>query len=509
MTTAIAAHPGIEEPPALIAREIRKSFSGVEVLHGVDLTLRRGEVHGLVGQNGAGKSTLVKILDGAYVADAGQVDVLEAATAGGRSLGRRRGIAMVFQEFSLIPSMSVGANIVLNREPRGRLGLIDDQAVRRQSADALARVGAEIDVDQLVEELPVGSRQLVEIAKAISQDASILILDEPTASLAAAEIEALMAAIRRLAAAGISIIYISHHLGEVVAICDRVTVLRDGRVALVASTAETSLPAIIEHMLGRSLEQALAYQPRAVDRSGPPRLRVVDVRNQTLGGITFEVRAGEVLGIAGLLGSGRSELMRAVFGIDRIETGRLELGGRSVPIRSPGDALQAGIALIPEDRASAGLVRDHGVRDNILMAAWGRYARAGVIDDRAASEAATALVERLKIRTQGLDQEVRRLSGGNQQKVVVAKNLSVRPSVLLLDDPTVGVDVGSKLEILLQIRQLAEQGAAIILVSSEFEELAGLADRVLIMRNGTIVRTLDRVAGDDLTAEALSRAVQE
>jgi len=510
MTSPVVANSVVEPPSALVARGIRKSFNGVEVLHQVDFTLRRGEVHGLVGQNGAGKSTLVKIIDGAYVADEGRIEVHGVADrpAAAGSTGQP-GIAMVFQDFSLIPTMPVGANIMLSREPKGWLRLIDDAELDRRAAAALARLGAEIDTQQLVERLPVGSRQLVEIAKAISQEADILILDEPTASLAADEIKTLMSAISRLSADGISIIYISHHLEEVAAICDRITVLRDGQVTLVADSAEVTLPVVIEHMLGRSLESALGYLPRAVNRDGPPLLRVAGLSNDALRDLTFEVRAGEILGIAGLLGSGRSELLRAVFGIDRAVRGKVELNGRQVQIRSPHDALQAGIALVPEDRARAGLVKEHRVGDNILMAVWDRFVRAGFIDDRAARASAEVLVEQLQIRTQGLDQEVKRLSGGNQQKVVVAKSLSVRPSVLLLDDPTVGVDIASKLEILAQIRGLAEQGTAIVLVSSEFEELAGLADRALIMRNGSFVRTLDRAAGDDLSEEGLSRAVQE
>jgi ribose transport system ATP-binding protein len=508
-----ALGPSVDGDPAgvvLAARGIRKSFGGVEVLHGIDFTLRRGEVHGLVGQNGAGKSTLVKIIDGAYTGDAGEIEVngLPLGRAGpGES--RKRGIAMVFQEFSLFPAMPVGQNILLGHEPRSRLRLIDDDELRRRALAALARVGADIDPDRLVEDLPVGSRQLVEIAKALSQDASILILDEPTASLSATEIETLTEAIRLLTAEGISVVYISHHLDEVIGICDRVTVLRDGTVTLVAETAAVTMSSVIEHMLGRSLERALAYRDREVDRAGEPLLRAAGLRNRRLNGVSFELHRGEILGVAGLLGSGRSELMRALFGIDRLDAGAIEVAGQHARIRSAADALAAGIALIPEDRATAGLVREHTVGANIMMAAWHRFARAGFVDDHAARTAAGTLVDQLSIRTQGLDQEVRSLSGGNQQKVVVAKNLSVRPSVLLLDDPTVGVDIGSKLEILVQIRGLAERGNGILLVSSEFEELTGLADRVLVLRDGAIERILDRAAGDDLSEEALSRAVQE
>jgi len=493
----------------LAARGIRKSFGGVEVLHGVDFTLHRGQIHGLVGQNGAGKSTLVKIIDGAYVADEGAIEVNGTPLEGRTSGPSKRDIAMVYQEFSLIPQMSVGHNILLTREPKGRLGLIDDREIRRQANAALARVGAEIDPGRLVEQLPVGSRQLVEIAKAISRDASILILDEPTASLAAAETRSLMAAVRRLTTEGIAVIYISHHLSEVMDICDQVTVLRDGNVTLSAPTSETSLPTVIESMLGRSLESALAYRGHGVDRTAQPLLRVAGLRNGRLRDVSFELYRGEIIGIAGLLGSGRSELMRAIFGIDRLDAGSIEIDGRPLRIRGPRDALEAGIALVPEDRARAGLVREHSVGQNALMAAWRQFSRAGFVDDGAARRTAAGLVEQLNIRTTGIGQPVKDLSGGNQQKVVVAKNLSVRPSVLLLDDPTVGVDIGSKREILTQVRTLAAGGDGIILVSSEFEELSGLADRVLVISDGAIVRILDRSVGDDLSEEALSRAVQE
>jgi ribose transport system ATP-binding protein len=260
-------------------------------------------------------------------------------------------------------------------------------------------------------------------------------------------------------------------------------------------------------MLGKSLERALAYQPRAIDRSGAPLLRVAGLHNARLGDVSCELFPGEILGVAGLLGSGRSELLRAIFGIDPIESGSVEVDGRRIRIRNPADALAAGIALVPEDRGRAGLVREHSVGDNILMASWSRFARAGVVNDDGANAAALAFVEQLNIRTTGLGQLVKNLSGGNQQKVVVAKNLSVSPRVLLLDDPTVGVDVGSKREILLQIRDLAARGTAVVLVSSELEELSGLADRVLVMSGGAVRAVLDRSA-DDLTEEALSRAVQ-
>jgi ribose transport system ATP-binding protein len=497
------------QPVVLAATGIRKSFNGIEVLHGVDFSVRRGEIHGLVGQNGAGKSTLVKIIDGAYTADAGAVEVHVPPSDRDGGGSRGRDVAMVFQEFSLIPTMPVGHNVLLTREPKGALGLIDDRELERQARAALTRVGAAIDPDRLVEQLSVGDRQLVEIAKAISRDAAVLVLDEPTASLSAAEVHVLSGAIRKLAADGIAVVYISHHLAEVVAICGRVTVLRDGAVALAADTSQVSLSTIIEAMLGRSLESVLAWHPHEVDRTGEPLLRVTGIRNRRLNDVSFELHAGEIVGIAGLLGSGRSELMRAIYGIDPLDAGTIDIRGTRVRIRNPRDALRAGIALVPEDRARQGLVREHSVQSNVLMAAWGRFVRNGLVDDAATAQVADRFVTQLGIRTTGLDQEVKRLSGGNQQKVVVARNLAVTPSVLLLDDPTVGVDIGSRRDILLGVRELAAQGDGILLVSSEFEELSGMADRVLVLKGGTVVRMLDRAAGDDLSEEALSRAVQE
>ena len=507
---AIAVHPTeLARPsPVLRALGIEKSFDGVPVLHGIDFDIRPGEVHGLVGQNGAGKSTFVKVLNGAYVADAGTLEIGGSLMALDTSAADR-GIAMVFQEFSLIPTMTVGQNIVLGREPRDRFGLIDDRAANRIATTGLAQVGASIPTGHSVGDLPVGSKQLVEIAKAISHDARVLILDEPTASLTIDEIQGLTEAIGQLTKAGIAIVFISHHLDEVLRICDRVTVIRDGRVTLSATTGEVTTSSLIEAMLGRSLEHVLAWEPRAVDRTKTPLLRVTGLSNDRLHDISLELHAGEILGLAGLLGSGRSELVKALFGIDPIQAGSIEADGRPVRINSPRDAITQRIALVPEDRARAGLVYDHSVRSNVLMAAWSRFSSAGYVRDGAATMDAQRLVNRLGIRTAGLDQVVRRLSGGNQQKVVVARNLSVDPRILLLDDPTVGIDVASKREILGDIRELARSGTAVLLISSELEELSGLADRVLVMQRGRIARLLDRQQGDDLSVDSLTNAVQQ
>lgn len=504
MTVAEAA-----ATPLLEARGIRKSFHGVEVLHGVDFVLRRGQIHGVVGQNGAGKSTLMKILNGVYTRDDGETLIDGRPVAFATPLdARRHGIAMVFQEFSLVPTMTVAQNVLLTREPIGPGGLIDEGEERRRTLAAIEPLGVAIDPGALVGDLPIGARQLVEIAKAISQDARILILDEPTASLPAGEVETLFRAIRRLTAKGIAIVYISHHLQELLAISDHVTVLRDGEVRLSAPAPTLTMGQMIQAMLGQSLQRELDWKPHQRDVTARPLLRVDGLSAGKVRDISFELRCGEVLGIAGLLGSGRTELLRVLFGIDQPEAGTIEFEGRPIRLPTPSHALRAGIALVPEDRRRAGLVADHAVRSNILMAAWHRISRGGFVRDRAGDRIVGGFVERLKIRTTGLDQQVARLSGGNQQKVVVAKNLAVRPTVLLLDDPTVGIDVRSKADILDEARALAAEGNGIIIVSSELAELSALCDRVMILAGGRTAAWLDRAAGDDLTEEALTGAIQ-
>jgi ribose transport system ATP-binding protein len=495
----------LASPHVLEARGIRKSFHGVEVLHGVDFVLNRGEIHGIAGQNGAGKSTLVKILNGVYERDGGEIRI--GGTVVHDFGPHDSGIAMVFQNFSLIPSMTVAQNILLTREPR-KLGLIDDKAAHKRVRHVLAEIGVELDPSALVGALPVGSRQLIEIAKALSQDPPILVLDEPTASLTRAEVDTLFGVIRRLAARGRSVIYISHHLQELIDVSDRVTVLRDGHVTLSASKQELSMEAIVGAMLGSSLETELVWHEREVDRTGPPLLRVEGLRiGDKIQDVSFRLHPGEIIGIAGLLGSGRTELLRALFGIDRPDGGTIEVGGRRATIHTPDRALKAGMALVPEDRGRAGLVPEHSVQMNILMAGWRKIARLGFVMDRLGERIVRGLIERLRIRTPRLNERVDRLSGGNQQKVVVAKNLTIEPRVLLLDDPTVGIDVKSRADLIDEIRELAGKGNGVLLVSSELEELSALADRVMILRGGAIMGWLDR-ARDEISEQSLSRAIQ-
>ena len=499
-------------PPEAIleASRITKSFNNVEVLHGVDFTLARGEVHGVVGQNGAGKSTLMKILNGVYTRDSGSLRVGGEEAHYDSPLGaRRHGISMVFQEFSLIPTLSVSQNVFLTREPRTGGGLLDDRQCEARTGELLNELGVELDPRAVVETLSMGSRQLVEIAKALSQQARILILDEPTASMSHHEIEILFRVIGRLKANGISIIYISHHLRDLLQICDRVTVLRDGSKVFTKAVKDTEIGEVIRGMVGASLSNGLAWSGKPVDRSVPPLLQVRNLSYGTrLSDVSFELWHGEVLGVAGLLGSGRTELLNTLMGVDRADRGEVTFGGRLAHIRDPKDAVDLGMALVPEDRRHQGLVVEHTVKENLLLPRWGALTRFLLIDERRADRLASGTVRDMNIKTTGLGQTVKFLSGGNQQKVVIGKSLSSNPDLLLLNDPTFGIDLESKYEIMHTVREFANAGHTVIFISSELEQLAALCDRVLIIRRGRLAGEVDRARGDVITEESLLNAIQ-
>jgi ribose transport system ATP-binding protein len=496
-------------PPLLRMAGIGKAFSGVAVLEDVDFELRAGETHALLGGNGAGKSTLMKILEGVYTLDSGTVEIDgERVELGTPQAARRHGVAMVFQEFSLVSTLTVAQNIYLTREARTRAGLLDDRALERHAGELLAELGVDIDPRAMVGRLGTASMQLVEIAKALSQEARILILDEPTASLARSEVDALFEILERLKARGIAIVYITHRLEEVIAVADRVTVLRDGRVVGTRATSEVNMDTLIELIVGRAVGRALEYTARAVDRSGTPLMSVRGLGTATgVRGVDLDLYAGEILGLAGLMGSGRSELARALFGIDALTAGEIRLRGERVRIRRPADAVERGIVLVPEDRRAQGLVLAHGVGRNLTLALLRRLSRRGMLDDAEGERIAQGYVERLGIRSRSLTTPVRRLSGGNQQKVVVAKWLATEPDVLILDEPTVGVDIGTRSEIVELVRSLADQGKAVLVISSELAELLAVADRILVLRDGRIDRSVERaeVAGEP----ELHRLVQE
>jgi ribose transport system ATP-binding protein len=472
-------------PPLLAMRGIGKSFLGTTVLEGIDLECRAGEVHAVVGENGAGKSTLMKVLAGAHQPDAGTVAIDgEERTFRHPVEAQAAGVAIIYQEFNLLPERSVAENVFVGREPRRR-GLVDR---RRMEADAdalLAEVGERsFTARTLVRDLSVAQQQVVEVVKARSLDARILVMDEPTAALADEEAEALLALVRRLRDQGLAVLYISHRLREVFAVADTVTVLKDGRRVDTRPAADTTPGELVARMVGREMDGYVPDRGTPEDL-GPVRLAVRGGGNARLAGIDLEVRAGEVVGIAGLQGAGRTELARAVFGADPFTEGTVEVDGTEVHLRRARHGIRAGIGLITEDRKAEGLALGQSVRDNTLLAL-----RGGAAPDRPRSGLVERLATATELRAASLDQEVRYLSGGNQQKVVLAKWLALEPGVLVFDEPTRGVDVGAKAAIHQMIRDLARGGTAVVMISSELPELIGMSDRILVMHEGRIAGEL-------------------
>ena len=479
---------------AIQMQDIEKSFNGIPVLEGVNFELRSGEVHALMGGNGAGKSTLMKILEGVYQLDQGSVEVNgKPVVIRSTSDAKDHGIAMIFQEFSLVPTLTVAQNIFLTREPRSSVGFLDDREAVRQARDIFAEMGVKIDPRALVGELSTGAWQLTEIAKALAKKARVLIMDEPTASLANAETAALFELIARLKAKGISIIYITHRMEEIFKVADRVTVMRDGQNVITEDVKNLRMEQVIEHIIGRKLEGAFAWVSRAVNRSGVP---LLEVRNIAAGfrvrDVSFQVHPGEIVGLAGLMGAGRTETARALFGMDRISSGEVWVRGKNVRIRNPKDAIAAGISLIPEDRRAQGLVLDHSVKDNLVLPLLHLMTKRGFVNELEGNRLTQAFVEKLSIKTDSIFKQVRLLSGGNQQKVVIAKWLGNDPDILVMDEPTAGVDIGAKTEIVGMIRDLANAGKAIVMISSELPELLAVSDRIIVLRDGVVERELER-----------------
>ncbi len=501
----------MHEEPLLQIKGIGKQFPGVRALHDVQLSLAEGEVLAVVGENGAGKSTLMKILAGVHSPDRGEIRL------GGLAIdlssvrdAQRLGICLIHQELNLADNLGVGANIFLGREPSGRvgrwLGMVDRRTINERSREVLQRVGLNIEPNTLVHTLPIGQQQLVEIAKAISVESRVLIMDEPTSSLSDRESERLFQVIKALSSQGVSIIYISHRLGEIQHLADRVLVLRDGLNAGELSKDEISRDKIVRMMVGRDVSQFYARTPH---EQGDAVLKIENLVTPSFPTepVNAHVRAGEVVGLAGLVGAGRTELLRTVFGIDRAISGRIRVGAHDISPGDPVHAIHRGLALVPEDRKAQGLLLEMSVRDNISVAALRDHLKFGGWMDRAfESRAANDAIQDLSIRVTSPNQITRLLSGGNQQKVVLGKWLATNPSVLLLDEPTRGVDVGAKHEIYRIIENLAKKGLAILLVSSEMEEIIGICDRVLVMHEGRITGELSReqFAGD-LGEEAIMK----
>ncbi|MCF7547916.1 sugar ABC transporter ATP-binding protein [Pseudonocardia sp. WMMC193] len=492
---------------------IRKSFGDIEVLKGVDLEVHRGEVHALLGGNGAGKSTLMKILRGVHRPDAGAVEV-DGVAVDLRSPtdATACGVGMVFQELSLVPSLTVAQNMHLGREHRTR-GLLDDRRMRRESAEVLDRMGVELDPRAVVGDLPVGYRQLVEIAKALSHRARILVLDEPTASLPYSEVERLFALVERLAAQDIAVIYISHRMAEITRVADRMSVIRDGRRVLCDDVAAVSPERVAEAIVGREILQLAEAPTRVpVPADTPTVLSVRDLRaGSRVQDVSFDLARGEILGLAGLIGSGRTELAHCLFGVDRPDRGTMLLDGRSYRPGAPGDAIAAGVMLLPESRAQQGLVLEHTIGQNMLLPSLRRLGSGPLVDDERGRALCDDLVARLQIRGATGRIPVSRLSGGNQQKVALAKWLALRetgliPRVLILDEPTAGVDIATKTDIMHLVRELADAGTGVVLISSELEELLAVADRVLVLRSGCV--TADLARSDIPDEESLQLAIQ-
>lgn len=475
-------------------RSINKSFFGTRVLKDVNFSVRPGEIHALAGENGAGKSTLMKILQGVYAMDSGEIEVAGTPVQiNSFQDAQKYGIGMVFQEFSLIPELTVAQNIFLNREPKNKLGLITDKESVSQAGKVLESVGIEIDVTAKVSTLSRAYQQLTEIAKAIAANAKILILDEPTASLAKHEVDALFKVLKQLTASGVSIIYISHRMDEIYQICDRITVLRDGNLVAVESLGDVTPQVIIAHITGRKDVEMLSHDGRHIDRSSTPTLKVEElVAGARVKKVSLELYRGEILGLAGLMGSGRTEILRAIFGLDKKSGGRLFLNGAEIAIKNPRDAKSGGMALIPEDRRRQGLIMEHSISSNILAANLGKLSHLNFLNfEKIKDYSATAIAD-FEIRPPEANRQVKLLSGGNQQKVVIAKWVATDPSIILMDEPTVGVDIGTKVEIMKLVRSLAAQGKSIILISSELPELLGVCDRILIIKNGEIHGALER-----------------
>ncbi|HEY3687003.1 MAG TPA: sugar ABC transporter ATP-binding protein [Streptosporangiaceae bacterium] len=483
---------GTPGPPLFEARGITKSFPGVRALDGADLTCHEGSVQAVVGENGAGKSTLMSIITGVQAADDGTLAWRgEPLRLAGPHDGLAAGIAAVYQELTILPHLSVTDNVLLGQEI-ARRGVLDRAAQRARVTEALRELGlGDLDPDTLAGRLSVAQRQLLEIARALVRDARLLILDEPSAVLAGEELERLFTVVRRLTGQGVSVVYISHRLDEIEEIADRVTVMRDGAVVSSGPIAAYDRARIVREMVGRDVDQTYGSPTATIGDV------VLDVRGLPLpgtgpDGVSLTVRAGEIVGIAGLIGSGRSRILRALSGLEPVRGGHVRVGGKALRRGGLRSAIRAGMVLIPEERKTDGLVLDLPISANVTLPVLRRVSRLGVLSRTKERAVADRAAQRLRVRASGVGQRAGELSGGNQQKVVLAKWLETEPSVLLLDEPTRGIDVGGKAEIYALIRELSAAGLATVIVSSELPELLGLSDRVLVCRDGAVVAELAR-----------------
>ncbi|HEY8912346.1 MAG TPA: sugar ABC transporter ATP-binding protein [Lacisediminihabitans sp.] len=487
---------------ALSLSSATKSFGAVAALTNGTIEILPGEIHALVGENGAGKSTLVKILAGVHQPDSGRF-VIDGAEVTFKSPAdsKAAGISVIYQEPTLFPDLTVAENIFIGRQPRGRLGLIDRPTMRARARELFSRLGVPIDPDRVAEGLSIADQQIIEIAKAISLDARILVMDEPTAALSGVEVERLFAVSRSLRDRGTGILFISHRFEEVFDLCDRITVMRDGAFIATHATADITVDGLVREMVGRDIATLFPKQEATIGEA------VLSVSSLTRVGvfsdISFEVHAGEIVALAGLVGAGRTEVARAIFGIDRYDSGTVHMSGKALRAHSPQSAIDAGMGFVPEDRRKQGLVMDLSVARNATLTLRKKLARFGLINSKDERRAAEEWSARLQVKTGSQDLSVATLSGGNQQKVVIAKWLATSPRFLIVDEPTRGIDVGTKAEVHRLLSELAVQGIAVLMISSELPEVLGMADTILVMHEGRISARLSR---DEATAEAVMHA---
>ncbi len=497
MSAAAPASSGASTPAALLELvHATKSFGAVKALEDGTVRLYPGEAHALVGENGAGKSTLVKILAGVHPPDSGELLIAGVATSlNGPAAARAAAVSIIYQEPTLFPDLSIAENIFMGRQPLRRGRRIDRAEMRDLANAAFARLGVELDPNRLARGLSVADQQIVEIAKAISFNARVIVMDEPTAALSSLEVERLFAVVRALRADNAAVLFISHRLEEIFAICQRVTIMRDGRFVRTAPIDELTIDDIIRSMVGRDLDALFPKTDTA------PGAVVLDVRRLTREGVftdvSFTVRSGEIVGLAGLVGAGRSEIARAVFGIDRHDAGSVLIGGQTMPNGSPLAAMTVGVAFVPEDRRLQGLVMEMSLDHNVALASLARLRRRGLIFRSSERELASDWAGRLRLKFGRMKNPVSTLSGGNQQKVVLAKWLARSPSLLIVDEPTRGIDVSTKAEVHRLLDELVANGVAVLMISSELPEILGMADRILVLREGRLVAEMPREVADE------------
>jgi ribose transport system ATP-binding protein len=478
--------------PVVEMKGISKAFSGNKVLDQVHFQLLPGEIHALMGENGAGKSTLIKILTGIYERDAGKVFFKgNEVHFKNPKEAEHSGIAVIHQELNIIPHLTVYENMFLGKELKiGKLGITKDREMKKKTKEYLNRLGIDIDPNTEAGNLSVGQQQMIEIARAVAANTEVLIMDEPTAALTDREIEALFKVISSLKKQGVGIVYVSHRMEEIFQICDRISVLRDGQFIDVKEVAKTNFDEIVKLMVGRQLGERF---PERDTKIGPEQFRVESLTSKgCFENISFSVNQGEVVGVAGLMGAGRTEIMQAIFGYRSLNGGKMFIDGKQVNIKSPHDAIKAGIAFVTEDRKSQGLILDLSVRENFSITNLKKISKNSLISSKTEVSLVDEMIEKLHVKTSGRELSVKSLSGGNQQKIVIGKWLGINPKILILDEPTRGVDVGAKKEIYQLINDLTKQGVSIIMVSSELPEILGMSDRVLVIHEGKLSGVLNK-----------------